>query len=348
MYDPDHHRQQPPQQPRKKSKLGLLLLASRVATLASLLVSIVILRSNKKTYDGCVYSLLQIPFALYFFLRGELLIRYTGFVKFEFYADKVTVVLLATAVGATFGATTDMDDHVRNDSEWEHTLHDFWRLMYLPASFLLVGFATSIISAIFSSEIILARVTTLVSLAISIVILKNSTKTYPGKVTFYGDTYDNGYRIRYSDYSSYKMRVQSAANSSGTLLLPQTQPSHKPHRYTFYVMIIGFVYNLLQIPLAIYFFFRGELLIRYSRFVKFQFYADKVMVVLLAAAVGATFGATSDLDKHVKNESELEHRLHDYWSLMYLPASILLVGFITSLISAVISSETTLAKSQHS
>nr|GMD23365.1 CASP-like protein 4D1 [Ipomoea batatas]GMD24744.1 CASP-like protein 4D1 [Ipomoea batatas]GMD26349.1 CASP-like protein 4D1 [Ipomoea batatas]GME18512.1 CASP-like protein 4D1 [Ipomoea batatas] len=178
MYDPDHHRQQPPQQPRKKSKLGLLLLASRVATLASLLVSIVILRSNKKTYDGasvyyddfhsygftfwvmivgCVYSLLQIPFALYFFLRGELLIRYTGFVKFEFYADKVTVVLLATAVGATFGATTDMDDHVRNDSEWEHTLHDFWRLMYLPASFLLVGFATSIISAIFSSEIILAR-----------------------------------------------------------------------------------------------------------------------------------------------------------------------------------------------
>nr|GLL32813.1 uncharacterized protein LOC109171832 [Ipomoea trifida] len=158
--------------------------------------------------------------------------------------------------------------------------------------------------------LLVSRVVTSVALLVSIALTLTTKKTY------------QGYSIRYDDYHSY--------------------------RYTFYVMIIGFVYNLLQIPLAIYFFFRGELLIRYSRFVKFQFYADKVMVVLLAAAVGATFGATSDLDKHVRNESELEHRLHDYWSLMYLPATILLVGFVTSVISAVVSSETTLAKSQHS
>nr|GMD24746.1 CASP-like protein 4D1 [Ipomoea batatas] len=158
--------------------------------------------------------------------------------------------------------------------------------------------------------LLVSRVVTSVALLVSIALTLTTKKTY------------QGYRIRYDDYQSY--------------------------RYTFYVMIIGFVYNLLQIPLDIYFFFRGELLIRYSRFVKFQFYADKVMVVLLAAAVGATFGATSDLDKHVINESEWEHRLHDYWSLMYLPAIILLVGFVTSVISAVISSETTLAKSQHS
>lgn len=69
-------------------------------------------------------------------------------------------------------------------------------------------------------------------------------------------------------------------------------------------------------------------------------------MVFLAAAVGATFGATSDLDKHVRNESELEHQLHDYWSLMYLPGSFLLVGFVTSVISAVVSSETTLARNK--
>ncbi|XP_031122991.1 CASP-like protein 4D1 [Ipomoea triloba] len=164
--------------------------------------------------------------------------------------------------------------------------------------------------------LLVSRVTTLVSLAISIVILKNSTKTYPGKVTFYGDTYDNGYRIRYSDYSSYK--------------------------YMMFIMVIGCVYNLLQIPLALYFFLRHNHLINHTGFVLFQFFADQVILALLATALGATFGATVDLDKGVRRKEKVEKNLHHFWRLVYLPITFFLIAFIASIISSIITSITTL------
>nr|GMD24745.1 CASP-like protein 4D1 [Ipomoea batatas] len=142
------------------------------------------------------------------------------------------------------------------------------------------------------------------------------TKTYPGKVTFYGDTYDNGYRIRYSDYSSYK--------------------------YMMFIMVIGCVYNLLQIPLALYFFLRHNHLINHTGFVLFQFFADQLILALLATALGATFGATVDLDKGVRRKEKVEKNLHHFWRLVYLPITFFLIGFIASIISSIITSITTL------
>nr|GMD26352.1 CASP-like protein 4D1 [Ipomoea batatas] len=168
--------------------------------------------------------------------------------------------------------------------------------------------------------LLLSRVTTLVSLAISIVILKNSGKTYDETVTYDGNTYKNGYRISYSNYSSYK--------------------------YMMFIMVVGCVYNLLQIPLAVYYFFREKHLISHRGFVLFQFFADQVIMALLATALGATFGATVDLDKGVRNKDKVEQNLHRYWRFMYLPAIFFLIGFITSIISSITTSLTTLVSSE--
>ncbi|XP_019176455.1 PREDICTED: CASP-like protein 4D1 [Ipomoea nil] len=168
--------------------------------------------------------------------------------------------------------------------------------------------------------LLVSRVTTLVSLAISIVILKNSGKTYTGTVTYDGNTYENGYRITYSNYTSYE--------------------------YMMFIMVVGCVYNLLQIPLAIYYFLRDKHLINNRRFVLFQFFADQVIMALLATALGAAFGATVDLDKGVRNKEKVEKNLHRYWRFMYLPAIFFLIGFITSIISSITTSITTLVSTE--
>ncbi|XP_020547740.1 CASP-like protein PIMP1 isoform X2 [Sesamum indicum] len=92
------------------SKFPVTALTARLLTLLSLIISVVVLKTNDKSFDngyvltykdfrsykymfyvtvfGIGYTLLQIPFALYFMLKKKHLITSYGFLKFNFYADK--------------------------------------------------------------------------------------------------------------------------------------------------------------------------------------------------------------------------------------------------------------------
>ncbi|KAL3835283.1 hypothetical protein ACJIZ3_010019 [Penstemon smallii] len=144
-----------------------------------------------------------------------------------------------------------------------------------------------------------ARVGTLGSLIVSIALLKTTDVTL-----------DNVQLLTYKDFHSYK--------------------------YMFYAMLIGLAYTVLQVPFAIYYMRRKKHMINNFSFLKFVFYADKVMVFVLATGVGAAFGATMDLKK-VRWEVD-NSRLQDFFTMIYVSAAFLLVGCLTSGISSVHSS----------
>ncbi|KAG8382652.1 hypothetical protein BUALT_Bualt05G0099600 [Buddleja alternifolia] len=143
-----------------------------------------------------------------------------------------------------------------------------------------------------------ARVITLASLIVSLAVLKTNDVTF-----------DNGYVLTYKDFRSYK--------------------------YMFYVMIIGIIYTLLQIPFAIYYMKTKKHLINHYGFLKFEFYADKLVTLFLATGAGAAFGATLDMKKYVLDS---ESKVQDYLTMVYIPAAFLVVGCIGCGISSVHSS----------
>ncbi|KAL2233239.1 UNVERIFIED_CONTAM: CASP-like protein PIMP1 [Sesamum indicum] len=143
-----------------------------------------------------------------------------------------------------------------------------------------------------------ARLLTLLSLIISVVVLKTNDKSF-----------DNGYVLTYKDFRSYK--------------------------YMFYVTVFGIGYTLLQIPFALYFMLKKKHLITSYGFLKFNFYADKAMTVLLATGAGAAFGATMDIKKYAGDRIP---KLQDFLTVIYVPTTFLLVGCIACAISSVHSS----------
>ncbi|XP_059455180.1 CASP-like protein 4D1 [Corylus avellana] len=61
---------------------------------------------------GAVYTLLQLPFAIYYAIKGK---RLNGcFPEFDFYGDKLISLLLATAVGAGFAISVEFKRNVDN------------------------------------------------------------------------------------------------------------------------------------------------------------------------------------------------------------------------------------------
>ncbi|KAI3453216.1 hypothetical protein Pfo_009879 [Paulownia fortunei] len=143
-----------------------------------------------------------------------------------------------------------------------------------------------------------ARVVTMASLIVSVAVLKTNDATL-----------DDGYVLSYKDFRSYK--------------------------YMFYVMVIGIGYTLLQIPFAIYYMWKKKHLINSFGFLQFDFYADKIMALLLATGVGAAFGATLDMKKYTDDS---ESKIQDFLTMAYIPAAFLLVGCLASGISSVHSS----------
>ncbi|KAL8053116.1 hypothetical protein ABFS82_05G052100 [Erythranthe guttata] len=144
-----------------------------------------------------------------------------------------------------------------------------------------------------------ARVVTLVSLIVSAAVLKTNTVSFDD-VTF----------LSYKTFHSYK--------------------------YTFYVTIFGIVYTLLQLPSAIYYMKQKTHLISSFGYLKFNFYADKIVVFLLATGAGAAFGLTMDLKKLDSNGND--SKVQDFLTIAYIPSAFLLVGGIAAGISSVHSS----------
>ncbi|KAH0724140.1 hypothetical protein KY285_000005 [Solanum tuberosum] len=102
------------EKPPSSSKLPLIILVAR---------------SNKVTLDngaileydyynsyrymfaimvaGIIYNTLHIPFAVYYLVAKKHLIKHKSFHNFQFYGDKITFGIIATAAGASLGATID-------------------------------------------------------------------------------------------------------------------------------------------------------------------------------------------------------------------------------------------------
>ncbi|KAK3028977.1 hypothetical protein RJ639_040004 [Escallonia herrerae] len=149
----------------KASKLPLTILVSRVVTLASLVVSVVILKTNniksdgyrtftyKEIYSykyamfamliGFAYTLSQIPFAVYYLKTGKRLINHHKLLQCDFYGDKLLSYLLATAAGAAFGVTADL----KKTTEIVEKLDNYFQISYISVSFLLVGFLSAVVSS---------------------------------------------------------------------------------------------------------------------------------------------------------------------------------------------------------
>ncbi|GAA0148789.1 hypothetical protein LIER_36801 [Lithospermum erythrorhizon] len=76
-----------------------------------------------------------------------------------------------------------------------------------------------------------------------------------------------------------------------------TYSYYDSYSYTFYVAAIGLFYNMVQIPFPTFYLLKAKRLLNHYGFILFDFYSDKVISLLLATAIGASFGATFDLKK---------------------------------------------------
>ncbi|XP_059627742.1 CASP-like protein 4D1 [Cornus florida] len=178
----------PPVQPRASKTLPIATLVMRSVTLTALLLSLIVIASDSATARvdlikftihfkdfyayrymlstiviGMAYTLLQIPFAIYHVSMGKRLVKHGGFLHFDFYGDKVLLSLLATGVGAAFGATLDlkkrMDDleddfqdyGVTDFSQFRSKADNFFNMANISTGFLLIAFLISGVSSILSS-----------------------------------------------------------------------------------------------------------------------------------------------------------------------------------------------------
>ncbi|KAG6385999.1 hypothetical protein SASPL_154883 [Salvia splendens] len=69
------------------------------------------------------------------------------------------------------------------------------------------------------------------------------------------------------------------------------------YRYVFAVGAIGFLYNLIQLPFAMYNVVQKKRMIRNGCLPEFDYFGDKVMALLLASGVGVGFGVTFELKR---------------------------------------------------
>ncbi|XP_022875693.1 CASP-like protein PIMP1 [Olea europaea var. sylvestris] len=111
-----------------------------------------------------VYTKLQLPSSICLVVSGKPLWKSPGFLVYDFLGDKILLSLLATGVGAAFGATLDLKKNLDDlddilQENYNNTalslirvkLDDFFNKAYVSAGFLLIAFLTSIISSIISS-----------------------------------------------------------------------------------------------------------------------------------------------------------------------------------------------------
>ncbi|KAK9118146.1 hypothetical protein Scep_016239 [Stephania cephalantha] len=123
------------------------------------------------------------------------------------------------------------------------------------------------------------------------------------------------------------------------------------YKYGLGTSVFGLIYALVQLPFAIYHVITREpLVLGNELFLTFRFYGDKVVSYLLATGAAAIYGFAvdskrliDDLDNLVKKggRDDLSHlrSKYDRFSIMAsLGASLLLLGFICTAVSSVLSS----------
>ncbi|KAK4362694.1 hypothetical protein RND71_017935 [Anisodus tanguticus] len=112
---------------------------------------------------GVLYSLIQLPFAVYQAVKEKTLIKGQFLPTFDFYCDKVIAFFLASGVGVGFGVSIELKKFIDQlvDSfevlgvdgleEFEHKNQNFFERGIIASGVLLAGFATMAILTILTS-----------------------------------------------------------------------------------------------------------------------------------------------------------------------------------------------------
>ncbi|KAK6802877.1 hypothetical protein RDI58_000661 [Solanum bulbocastanum] len=129
------------EKPPSSSKLPLIILVARLITIVCIVVSIIVLRSNKVTLDNGV----KLEYDYYNSYRYMFAIMVAGII----YNTLITFGIIATAAGASLGATLDLQKVVYTENNSK--IDDFLGLMYIPNAFLVAAFVSSGISSVLSS-----------------------------------------------------------------------------------------------------------------------------------------------------------------------------------------------------
>ncbi|XP_075492027.1 CASP-like protein 4D1 [Primulina tabacum] len=151
-----------------RSMLNTILFL-RIFTLLALAASIVVMVINKAKEDdgsktmfydfigfryivavggiGVIYTLVQIPFAIYNVAKEKRLIRNGFLQEFDFYGDKITAFLLATGVGVGFGISCEFKRAFLLSDEGKK----FLNMANISTGILLAGFVSMVLLCIFSS-----------------------------------------------------------------------------------------------------------------------------------------------------------------------------------------------------
>ncbi|KAK1416313.1 hypothetical protein QVD17_32102 [Tagetes erecta] len=131
------------------------------------------------------------------------------------------------------------------------------------------------------------------------------------------------------------------------------------YRYMMSTIVIGLAYTCVQVGFEIYQLATSKSLTTRNWLSTTVFYGDKLLLSLLATGVGAAFGATLDLKKNIDNWddllelvgldeflvpyglppfSQIRSKVDNFYNMAYVSAGFLLIAFLCSVASSIISS----------
>ncbi|KAG9457659.1 hypothetical protein H6P81_002167 [Aristolochia fimbriata] len=158
--------------------LSIVTLVLRIVTLLLLAGSVVILATDKITSEGStfrfkdviafryvmatallgfLYTLFQIPFAIYHVCTEKRLIQNESFPQFDFYADKIVACLVASGVGAGFAVSFELKRLLRDFvgslafGDLQEQIDRFFDKANIAAGLLFLGFLCLLVQSVISS-----------------------------------------------------------------------------------------------------------------------------------------------------------------------------------------------------
>ncbi|EES05283.1 hypothetical protein SORBI_3004G185300 [Sorghum bicolor] len=108
---------------------------------------------------GMAGSVLQIPVAVYLLCRGKRMTSSSLILDVSMYADIVVTVVLASGVGAGFGATDDVVEYVKKhgsrwgDGDVTQDLVKYYQKGVIAIVFLLIGMVLSVCATVVSTRL---------------------------------------------------------------------------------------------------------------------------------------------------------------------------------------------------
>ncbi|KAK7273024.1 hypothetical protein RIF29_14070 [Crotalaria pallida] len=109
------------------------------------------------------------------------------------------------------------------------------------------------------------------------------------------------------------------------------------YRYMLSTIVIGFVYNLLQMALSIFTVVSGNRVLSGDVGYLFDFFGDKIISYFLISGSAAGFGVSYDVQSFLKSQ---ELPFNSFFGKAYASASLLLIGFLFTAIASVFTSFT--------